>query len=136
MEIKEVTSKAKACKEQLLPEWLDQYNNSKSGVTAAYLTVQQFIKCMIYEENNQYNRTKITNAVCDILHGYKTMDMLYDYKVICDKTNNTQEVIDRNEIKLAILTKEEKGDEFLLSDFIGRKTPCDLSEALKENLNI
>ena len=47
-----------------------------------------------------------------------------------DETNNTPEVIDRNELKVAVLLKPVRTAEYILVDFIATRTDANFDEQL------
>ena len=53
---------------------------------------------------------------------------LYDFKIICDSSNNTPEVIDRNELRVKIGIKPVKTIEFIIIDLCVLNTGASWSE--------
>lgn len=53
---------------------------------------------------------------------------LYGFRIVCDDTNNPGEVIDRNELRVAIMVQVTKTIEFILANFIITKTGVNLEE--------
>ena len=51
------------------------------------------------------------------LEGVKQKLGLFDYKIVMDETNNTPDVIDRNELVGQIFLKPTKTAEFIILDF-------------------
>jgi hypothetical protein len=51
-----------------------------------------------------------------------------DFKVVCDDTNNTGEVIDRNEFVADIFVKPTRSINFIQLNFIATKTGVNFSE--------
>jgi hypothetical protein len=54
---------------------------------------------------------------------------MYDYKVVCDETNNTPEVIDRNEFRAKIRIKPAKSINEIILTFVADRTGADFSES-------
>jgi hypothetical protein len=51
-----------------------------------------------------------------------------DFKVVCDESNNTGEVIDRNEFVADIYVKPARSINFIQLNFIATRTGVDFSE--------
>ena len=62
------------------------------------------------------------------LRDIKARRGVYDYKVVCDSTNNTAEVIDRNEFVGDIYIKPARSINFIQLNFIAVRTGVDFSE--------
>ena len=73
-------------------------------------------------ENNEYNRNLLVRLISRLCDSVKEANFIYDYKVICDDTNNDQTIIDNNELRVNILYKNKKDDDFILIDFIATRT--------------
>ena len=54
---------------------------------------------------------------------------LYDYKIVCDSSNNTPDVIDRNELVVDIALKPTRTAEFILLNFYALRTGASWAEA-------
>lgn len=85
---------------------------------AAYKVARYFV----YEGNTAYTRQRLVDALDPYFKEAKIGGGIYDYKIKCDESNNTAEVIDRNELKVAIGIKPTKTAEFILIDFIALST--------------
>jgi hypothetical protein len=53
---------------------------------------------------------------------------IYDFKVICNSSNNTPEVIDRNEFVADIFIKPAKSINFIQLNFIATRTGVSFEE--------
>jgi hypothetical protein len=60
----------------------------------------------------------------------KSQNGVYDYKIVCNDTNNTASVIDMNEMRVAIMIKPVRTAEFIIVDFIATNTGTDFNELL------
>lgn len=85
-------------------------------------SVYQTSRWFLYEGNTQYTRQRLVDAVDPYFKDAKNRGGLYDYIIKCDETNNTPEVIDRNELKLQIGVKPVKSAEFILVDIFVLRT--------------
>lgn len=84
----------------------------------------------VYEGNNAYNRQRLIDAIDPYFKEAKIGGGVYDYKIICDESINTPEVIDRNEMHCKIGIKPTKTAEFIMLDFIALPTGGSFSELM------
>jgi hypothetical protein len=95
-----------------------------------YRVVSEVIKYFINEPNNSYTRRTIVSIIEEILQFLKNENALYDYKIVCDETNNTPDVIDRNELVIEAALKFTRVSEFILVDFIAVRTSQDFETVI------
>jgi len=112
---------------QTKPSAFDRVNVRRMFLRLERL-VYQIARYYVYEPNNSYTRTRFVDQITPIFEDVKLRGGLYDYRIICDETNNTSEVIDRNELKVAIMLKPSKTSEFILVDFIALRTSGSFAE--------
>ena len=93
---------------------------------AAYKVARYFV----YEGNTAYTRQRLVDALDPYFREAKIGGGVYDYKIICDESVNTPDVIDRNELKVKIGIKPTKTAEFILIDFIALTTGGSFEEAM------
>ena len=72
-----------------------------------------FLADYLYEYNIADNRTLITAQVRAYLNDVLAKQGLYDFRVVCDATNNTSTVIDNNELIVDIYLKPTKVAEYI-----------------------
>ena len=72
-----------------------------------------FLKDYLYEFNNDTNRALIYAGVRDYLSRIQAGEGLYDFRVVCDTTNNTPTVIDNNELIVDIYLKPVRVAEWI-----------------------
>lgn len=92
----------------------------------AYKVARYFV----YEGNTAYTRQRLVDALDPYFKEAKVGGGIYDYKIICDETTNTADVIDRNELKVKIGIKPVKTAEYILIDFIALTTGGSFEEAM------
>ena len=61
---------------------------------------------------------------------------VYDYLVVCDETNNTGEVIDRNEFVADIYIKPARAINYIYLNLVAVKTGVSFEEVSLQNDNI
>lgn len=79
------------------------------GLTAKYL---------VFEQNTVETRARFIELVEPYFRRVKNQQGLYDYRILIDQSNNTPDVIDRNEMRAAIYLKPAKTAEFIIVDFV------------------
>ena len=89
-----------------------------------YFASRQFL----YEPHTAATREKYVKTIKPFFDDLVTRGGLYDYKIICDESNNTPEVIDRNELRVKIGIKPVKTIEFIIVDLCVLNTGADWSE--------
>lgn len=60
--------------------------------------VSGFLESFLHELNTASTRREIRNGISSFLAGVQGREGLYDYNVVCDKSNNPQTAIDSNEL--------------------------------------
>jgi hypothetical protein len=112
---------------QVKPSAFDRVN-----VRQLFLRLERFVyktaRYFVYEANNEFTRRQFVDLITPTFVDVVNRGGLYDFKIICDDTNNTADVIDRNEMKIAVLLKPVRTAEFILVDFVATRTDASFSE--------
>lgn len=85
-------------------------------------------KFTLFEFNDVFTRQTFINLVEPFLRDVQGRRGIYDFKVVCDSTNNTPEVIDRNEFIGDIYIKPARSINFIQLNFIAVRTGVEFSE--------
>jgi hypothetical protein len=85
-------------------------------------------KFFLFEQNDAFARAQFKNLVVPFLKTVQQRRGITDFKVVCDETNNTGEVIDRNEFVADIFIKPTRSINFIQLNFIATKTGVDFNE--------
>jgi hypothetical protein len=85
-------------------------------------------KFFLFEQNDAFTRAQFKNLVVPFLRTVQQRRGITDFKVVCDETNNTGEVIDRNEFVADIFIKPTRSINFIQLNFVATKTGVDFSE--------
>ena len=72
---------------------------------------------LVFEPNTQVTRNKFLNAVNPYLASVQQRQGLYSYSVVMDETNNTPDVVDRNELVGTIYIQPTRTAEFIQLTF-------------------
>lgn len=79
-------------------------------------------KYSLFEFNDEFTRAQFVAMVEPFLRDVQGRRGIYDFRVVCDTTNNTPEVIDRNEFIGDIYVKPAKSINFIQLNFIAVRT--------------
>ena len=79
--------------------------------------VYKVSRYFLFEGNTAYSRQRLIDLLTPVFQQAKVGGGLYDYRIICDETNNTPETIDNNELHLSIGIKPTKTIEFIICNF-------------------
>ena len=85
-------------------------------------------KYQLFEFNDGFTRAQFRNMVEPYLRDVKGRRGLYDFKVVCDETNNTGEVIDNNRFVADIYLKPARSINFITLNFIATRSGADFTE--------
>ena len=79
--------------------------------------ISQIADTLVFEQNTIATRNSFLSQVNPYLQNVQQQQGLYAFKVVMDDTNNTPDVIDRNELKGQIFLQPTKTAEFIILDF-------------------
>ena len=85
-------------------------------------------KFQLFEFNDEFTRANFRNLVEPFLRDVQGRRGVTDFSVICDETNNTGDVIDRNEFRADIFIKPARSINFIQLNFIATRTGVAFSE--------
>jgi phage tail sheath protein FI len=85
-------------------------------------------KYQLFEFNDEFTRAQFRNMVEPFLRDVQGRRGIFDFKVVCDASNNTGEVIDRNEFIGDIYIKPARSINFITLNFIAVRTGVSFSE--------
>lgn len=85
-------------------------------------------KFTLFEFNDPFTRAQFRNLVEPFLRDVQGRRGIYDFRVVCDETNNTPEVVDRNEFIGDIYIKPAKSINFIQLNFVAVRTGVEFSE--------
>ena len=101
---------------QAKPSALDRIN-----VRRLLIALKKFIasssRYLVFENNTTETRQRFLNIVSPYLETVKSRQGLFAYRVVMDETNNTPDVIDRNQMYGQIYIQPAKAAEFIILDF-------------------
>lgn len=87
-------------------------------------------KYTLFEFNDAFTRASFVNLVTPFLRDVQGRRGIYDFTVVCDESNNTGEVIDRNEFVGDIYIKPARSINFINLNFVAVRTGVEFSEVI------
>jgi len=85
-------------------------------------------KYTLFEFNDQFTQAQFVNMVDPYLSDVMGRRGIYDYRVVCDSTNNTPDVVDANQFVGDIYIKPARSINFIQLNFVAVRTGVDFSE--------
>ena len=79
-------------------------------------------KYSLFEFNDEFTRAQFVSLVEPYLRDVQGRRGIFQYRVVCDQTNNTPEVIDRNEFVGDIYIKPARSINFIQLNFVAVRT--------------
>jgi len=84
-------------------------------------------KYSLFELNDEFTRAQFINLVTPFLRDVQGRRGITDFKVVCDSTNNTQQVIDSNQFVGDIYIKPARSVNFIQLNFVAVGTGVDFN---------
>lgn len=85
---------------------------------------------VMFEFNDEFTRAEFTNIVEPFLREIQGRRGITDFRVVCDDTNNTAAVIDRNEFIASIFVKPARSINFVTLNFVAVRTGVEFEEVV------
>jgi phage tail sheath protein FI len=82
----------------------------------------------LFELNDDFTRAQFRNLVEPYLRDIQARRGIYDYRVVCDSTNNTAERVDRNEFWGDIYIKPARAVNFIQLNFVAVRSGVNFDE--------
>lgn len=104
------------------------------NVRRLFLNVEKRVgelgKQVLFELNDVTTRSSFSSAVNSYLNEIQARRGVIDYLVVCDESNNTPEVIDRNEFVAELYIKPTRSINYVTITFTATKTGVSFSEVV------
>jgi len=104
------------------------------NVRRLFITIEQAIenaaKSVLFELNDAGTRSNFINIVEPFLRDVQAKRGIQDFLLVCDETNNTPDVIDRNEFLADIFIKPARSINFIGLTFVATRTGVSFSEVV------
>jgi phage tail sheath protein FI len=102
------------------------------NVRRLFIVLQKAIataaKFQLFELNDDFTRAQFRNLVEPFLRDVQGRRGITDFRVVCDETNNTGEVIDRNEFVADIFIKPARSINFIQLNFVAARSSVSFDE--------
>lgn len=85
-------------------------------------------KYQLFEFNDDFTRAQFRNLVEPFLRNVQGRRGIIDFRVKCDNSNNTGEVIDRNEFIASIFIKPNRSINFITLNFVAARSSVSFDE--------
>jgi hypothetical protein len=93
-------------------------------------TIAQAAKYSLFEFNDEFTRAQFVALVTPFLRDVQGRRGIYDFRVVCDTTNNTPQVIDSNQFVGDIYIKPARSINFIQLNFVAVRTGVDFTEVV------
>ena len=90
----------------------------------------ELAKQVLFEQNDETTRASFSSALNSYLNEVQSRRGVTDFLVVCDESNNTPDVIDRNEFVAEIYIKPTRSINFITITFTATKTGVSFSEVV------
>jgi len=102
------------------------------NVRRLFLVIEKAIKRassgVMFEFNDEFTRSEFVNIVEPFLREIKGRRGITDFRVVCDATNNTANVIDTNNFVASIFVKPARSINFVTLNFVATRTGVEFEE--------
>jgi len=85
---------------------------------------------VMFEFNDEFTRAEFVNIVEPVLREVRGRRGITDFRVVCDETNNTPAVVDRNEFIANIFIKPARSINYVTLNFVAVRTGVDFEEVV------
>ena len=84
----------------------------------------------LFEFNDDITRSNFVNIVDPFLRNIQAQRGIQDYRVVCDRTNNTAAIIDNNEFVADIYIKPSRSINFIGLTFVATRSGIEFNEVV------
>lgn len=102
------------------------------NVRRLFMTVEKAIatsaKFQLFEINDEFTRSAFVNAIAPFLRDVQGRRGIEDFKIVCDSSNNTPQVVDGNRFVADIYIKPLRSINFITLNFIATRTGATFEE--------
>jgi len=108
------------------------------NVRRLFTTIEKAIatasKFLLFELNDEFTRAAFRNAVEPYLRDVQGRRGIVDFRVVCDESNNTPDVIDSNRFVGTIYIKPTKSINYITLNFVAVRTGVSFEEVIGTNI--
>lgn len=104
------------------------------NVRRLFLVIERAIKAaaqqVMFEFNDEFTRAEFVNIVEPFLREIQGRRGITDFRVVCDETNNTPQIIDTNQFLADIYIKPARSINYVTLSFVAVRTGVDFDEVV------
>ena len=104
------------------------------NVRRLFLVMERAIKGaaqnVMFEFNDEFTRAEFVNIVEPFLREIKGRRGITDFRVVCDETNNTPDIIDNNQFVASVFVKPARSINYVTLNFVAVRTGVDFDEVV------
>ena len=93
-------------------------------------SIARMANSFLFEFNDAFSRSRFTSTVEPFLRDIQGRGGVQDFAVVCDGSNNTPEVVDRNEFRGDIYIKPSRSINFIQLQFVAVRSGVEFSEII------
>ena len=112
---------------QIKPSAFDRINVRRLFIVLE-LAISTGAKAMLFEFNDEFTRSAFVNMVEPFLREVQGRRGITDFKVVCDTSNNTGQIIDTNQFVGDIYIKPARSINYIQLNFIAARTDVSFTE--------
>ena len=91
-------------------------------------SIANMAKSFLFEFNDSFSRSRFVSTVEPFLRNIRGRQGIQDFAVVCDESNNSGDVIDRNEFRGDIYVKPSRSINFIQLQFVAVRSGVEFSE--------
>ena len=107
---------------------------SRINVRRLFMIIEKAIaraaKASLFEFNDEFTRSQFVSLVDPYLRAVQAGRGIYDYRVVCNASNNPPDLVDRNEFVGDIYIKPAKSVNFIQLNFVAMRTGVQFEEVI------
>ena len=104
------------------------------NVRRLFLVIERAIgeaaKQVLFELNDDFTRAEFTNIVEPFLREIQGRRGITDFRVVCDETNNTPQIIDQNQFIASVFIKPARSINYVTLNFVAVRTGVEFEEVV------
>jgi Phage tail sheath protein subtilisin-like domain/Phage tail sheath C-terminal domain len=93
-------------------------------------TIARAARSSMFEFNDDFTRSQFVSLITPFLRDVQGRRGIYDFRVVCDATNNTSQVIDSNQFVGDIYIKPARSINYIQLNFVSVRTGVDFTEVV------
>ena len=91
-------------------------------------SIANMSKAFLFEFNDAFTRSRFVSTVEPFLRDVQSRQGIQDFSVVCDVSNNSADVVDRNEFRGDIYVKPSRSINFIQLQFVAVRSGVEFSE--------